>query len=96
MKNLKFLCISFFSYGGKKYLNLDTPGLWVNPFDYKKYGKEKAHELYKQFLLASPKLCKEIDTNMPKKKLGCWCTLSQSCHVDIIIEIYHSRKQNEN
>ncbi len=69
--------------------------IYGNPYTHIKNKETKAEfivkdrktaiEKYKEYLLNSPELLKQIKT-LKDKTLGCWCK-PKSCHGDIIIEI---------
>lgn len=60
--------------------------MWANPFTIKKYGLEKALELYKEHLeglLEDDDMYEDFLT-LKGKRLGCWCGSTGLCHGDII------------
>ena len=59
----------FCGYGTKKYLGKEISSIWVNPFDYKKFGREESHRLYFNFLQNSETLLNLID-ELDGKSLG--------------------------
>ena len=59
----------FCGYGAKKYLGKEISSIWVNPFDYKKFGREESHRLYFNFLQNSKTLLNLID-ELDGKSLG--------------------------
>jgi hypothetical protein len=58
---------------------------WANPFSVKLYGREKALEMYRTYILSNDALLSEIHT-LRGKVLGCWCK-PESCHGDILVEL---------
>ena len=59
--------------------------IWVNPYKVKKYGREKAIQLYREKLLASPLLLSQLH-QLRDKTLGCWCK-PDKCHGDVLVEL---------
>ena len=59
---------------------------WGNPFKVKKYGREKAIEMYREYIMNKPELLELIPTELKDKRLGCWCK-PEKCHGDILAEI---------
>jgi Domain of unknown function (DUF4326) len=59
--------------------------MWGNPYSVKKYGREKAVQLYREKLLASPLLLSQIH-ELRDKTLGCWCK-PDKCHGDVLVEL---------
>ena len=63
-----------------------------NPFTVKQYGRKKAIQKYKEYLLAkinSNEISKEYLRSLKDKKLGCYCK-PLDCHGDIIKEVVDS------
>jgi hypothetical protein len=58
---------------------------WGNPYSVKKYGREKAIQLYREKLLASPLLLNQLH-QLRGKTLGCWCK-PDKCHGDVLVEL---------
>lgn len=56
---------------------------WQNPFSVKKYGREKALELYKEHILNH--LYNDLH-ELEGKELGCWCK-PEPCHGDILLDL---------
>lgn len=57
---------------------------WANPFNVKKYGRDKCLELYREHILNS-----DLKNQLPELKgkvLGCWCC-PDPCHGDILVEL---------
>lgn len=57
---------------------------WNNPYTVKKYGRDKALELYRQLLLNNQDLLDQLP-QLRDKVLGCWCKDNESCHADVLI-----------
>ena len=66
-----------------KYLNINA-SKWANPFSVEKYGREKALEMYENYIRESD-LLKEIK-ELKGCILGCWCA-PKKCHGDILIKL---------
>lgn len=58
---------------------------WANPFDVKKFGRERCIEKYKDYLLSNRSLLNSI-MELKGKKLGCWCK-PEACHGDVLVEV---------
>lgn len=72
--------MSFYVKGAKK-------SKWFNPFNVKKYGREKCLELYRDYILCTDELLNSLD-ELKGKTLGCWC-YPEKCHGNILIELIH-------
>lgn len=61
---------------------------WANIFTVKKYGREKAIQLYKEYI--TEKISKgELDIKELKEKtLGCFCSKDEDCHSDVLIKLF--------
>ena len=59
---------------------------WGNPFPVKKYGREKAIEMYKEYIMNRSELLKLIPIELKDKTLGCWCK-PDACHGDVLVEL---------
>jgi Schitoviridae RNA polymerase len=59
--------------------------IWGNPYKVKRYGREKAIQLYREKLLASPLLLSQLH-QLRDKTLGCWCK-PDKCHGDVLVEL---------
>src|SRR5215207_2130231 len=62
---------------------------WRNRFTVKKYGREGAIQMYKEYILNEPELLKLIPTEIKDKTLGCWCR-PLPCHGDILADLADS------
>jgi hypothetical protein len=51
-----------------------------------KYGREKAIEMYREYIMNKPELLALIPAELKDKRLGCWCA-PLSCHGDVLAEI---------
>jgi hypothetical protein len=69
---------------------------WSNPYKVKKYGVDKALELYKNFVLNNKELLDSLD-ELEGKVLGCWCVTSENkkCHGQILIELLKMKKEGK-
>lgn len=84
--------------------NYKGPGAYIgrpsplgNPFPERKYGREKAIKLYKDWLLRvglkNPVVCQAFDELVAKAKkeelnLICWCA-PKACHGDVLAALIH-------
>ncbi len=57
---------------------------WGNPFNVKKYGREKCLELYREYLMNNKELLSQLH-ELKGKILACWCK-PDDCHGDVILE----------
>jgi len=61
---------------------------WANPFPVKKHGRDKAIELYKEYIVQ--KLNGEWGWDaleeLRGRRLGCWCC-PEPCHGDFLVEL---------
>ena len=60
---------------------------WANPFRVSVYGRDRALELYKEYILEKIKSDPvTYNVNLLKgKRLGCWCT--SHCHGEILLKL---------
>ncbi len=67
------------------------PSKWGNPYSIKGHGRERALELYRDWLAneieIAPDNLVEIRNELKGKNLACWCKLDQPCHADILLEL---------
>jgi len=63
---------------------------WCNPFSVKKYGREKALEMYEEYVRNNKELMDSLD-ELDDKILGCWC-YPQPCHGDVLIKLLNEKK----
>ena len=61
---------------------IGRPSKWGNPFTVEKYGRNKAIELYREWILSQPEILAKLG-EIRGKRLGCWCK-PKSCHGDIL------------
>ena len=61
---------------------------WQNPYQVKKYGRERCLELYEQYVISS-KLIEDIE-ELRGRRLGCFCA-PQPCHGDILVRLLHAK-----
>ena len=72
---------------------IGRPSKWGNPFShkegttakYKTNTREEAIEKYKEYILNTPDLLKDIN-ELKGKTLACWCS-PQKCHGDVLLEL---------
>ena len=65
---------------------------WHNPFKVSEYGREKAVELYRDYILKSALFSgpENLWSRLPElrgKVLACWCKPDELCHADVLIEL---------
>lgn len=62
--------------------------LWGNPYTVGEYGRERALELYRRWVMAPDQehLRNQMRERLRGKNLVCWCKPA-ACHADIILEI---------
>lgn len=58
---------------------------WCNPFDVKKYGRDKCLELYREYITSNKELLSQLG-ELRGKTLFCWCSPNK-CHGDILVEL---------
>jgi hypothetical protein len=51
-----------------------------------KYGREKAIEMYREYIMNKPELLELIPTELKDKTLGCWCK-PKACHGDVLVKL---------
>ena len=64
---------------------------WANPFSVKRYGREEALRLYKEYVRNTPDLYNSLP-ELEGKILGCWCK-PESCHGDILFELLETQRK---
>jgi hypothetical protein len=67
-----------------------TKSKWANPFSAKKYGRDGCIDMYRQYLLETPKLLNQLG-ELKNKSLGCWCK-PEACHGDILLQFLELRE----
>lgn len=78
------------------------PGLWGNPYSeksgtlatYKVATRGEAIAKHRADVLADPDIQKEIRRELKGKRLGCWCSLNETCHCDVYVEIADYQMSN--
>jgi Domain of unknown function (DUF4326) len=70
-------------YKERFYVYIGRPSKWGNPYSVKKYGRDRAIEMYIDYIMAKPELLKLIPIELKDKTLGCFCK-PKSCHGDIL------------
>ena len=69
------------------------PSIWGNPYKIGIDGnREEVISKYKAYLQDKLKLNPAFLDSLKEKDLACWCSLNQSCHVDIILEFLEKQK----
>jgi Domain of unknown function (DUF4326) len=64
---------------------------WRNPYTVKRYGREQAVALYREYILNSEELLSRLD-ELEGRTLGCWCKLDERCHGDVLMELLETRE----
>ncbi len=67
---------------------------WANPYSVKRYGRDKALELYEEHIRKTPELYNNL-FELKDNILGCWCK-PEPCHGDILIELINELTDNGN
>lgn len=65
---------------------------WANNYTVKKYGLNKALELYENYIRDNKELYNSL-YEIDGKVLGCWCKPGK-CHGDILIKLREEQKNN--
>jgi hypothetical protein len=60
---------------------------WGNPFSAKEYGRDRAIELYREYLRHTPELVERIHRELAGRDLACWCALDEPCHADVLLRV---------
>jgi uncharacterized protein DUF4326 len=63
---------------------------WRNPYTVKRYGRERAVALYREYILNSEELLSRLD-ELEGRTLGCWCKPDERCHGDVLLELLEAR-----
>jgi glutaminase len=63
---------------------------WRNPYTVKRYGRERAVELYREHILNSEELLSRLG-ELEGKTLACWCRPDEPCHGDVLLELLAQR-----
>lgn len=69
-------------------VSVARPHRWGNPFTVAEHGLERALELFREYVAD---MHDDIRCELAGKDLACWCSLDQTCHADILLEIANSR-----
>ena len=80
---------NFDVYIGRRTWPIPENSKWRNPYSAIKYGREKAIEMYRGYVMNKPELLELIPTELKDKRLGCWCA-PLSCHGDVLVKIADS------
>lgn len=70
---------------GAKYVG--RPSKWGNPFKVSEYGREKALELYREYLEEKIQKGELNPQELKGLNLACFCRLDEACHADILLEL---------
>ncbi len=62
---------------------------WNNQYSVKKYGRDKAIELYRAYILNTPYLVDALP-ELSGKTLACWCA-PDPCHGDVLVQLFNQR-----
>ncbi len=62
---------------------------WNNTYSVKKYGRDKAIELYRAYILNTPHLVNVLP-ELSGKTLACWCA-PDPCHGDVLVQLFNQR-----
>jgi hypothetical protein len=62
---------------------VDRTSRWGNKFKVADYGRQRALELYEQWLLRQPQLLAQLPT-LRGRLLACYCQLDEPCHGDLL------------
>jgi hypothetical protein len=77
---------NFDVYIGRRTWPIPENSKWRNPYSAIKYGREKAIEMYREYIMNKPELLALIHTELKDKRLGCWCA-PLSYHGDVLVEL---------
>mmetsp|Transcript_14731 Transcript_14731/g.19309 ORF Transcript_14731/g.19309 Transcript_14731/m.19309 type:complete len:475 (-) Transcript_14731:153-1577(-) len=72
------------------YANGPVGSKWQNPFNLKKFGRDKCLDMYENYILTHSTLFSEI-VELDGKSLGCWCH-PEPCHGDVLIRLLQRQK----
>ena len=83
-------------YKSKFDVYIGRPSKWGNPFPVKVHGREKAIELYRQWILSGDGKHLLGDIHEIKGKvLGCFCKPA-ACHGDVLVDIAEVKHNEQN
>lgn len=69
------------------------PTKFGNPFNIEKYGRKLSVDYYRSFLEDLVSCRPEFyDELLDAEKIGCFCSLDEECHADVIIKYLEQRK----
>jgi len=74
--------------GGRKpddVVSVARPSKWGNPYSVSEYGRERAVQLYREYLKVSPDLVDAARRELAGKRLACYCQLDELCHADVLL-----------
>lgn len=72
------------------------PSKFSNPFVKGKDGnRDVVIKKFEEYIRIHPKLNEFLD-ELDGKRVACWCTLNEKCHVDVFAKLIHERKQSLN
>lgn len=70
---------------------IGRPSKWGNPYHLGKDGtREEVIAKYEEYIRNRPKLLKDL-VELSDKILGCYCSLEQHCHGDVLIKLLKER-----
>lgn len=70
---------------------IGRPSKWGNPFRVEEYGREKAIQKYRDWIVKQPNLMRDLK-ELEGKTLGCFCS-PLHCHGDVLIELVNEMKE---
>lgn len=70
------------------YYYVGRPTVWGNPYSVKRYGREDAIRLYREWIMTQPLLL-EMLPKLRGKMLGCYCA-PLACHADVLAELVNA------
>lgn len=83
--------------GVKGYISALRPNWLSNPFTLKEFSLEDSLYHFEDYLRSQLKDCscfaKKFDSIPEDSTIGCTCELNDTCHVDIIINIWNERNE---
>lgn len=60
---------------------------WGNPYSVKEYGRDKALQLYREYIDKKIESGELDISELRGKNLACFCPLNENCHADILLEL---------
>jgi len=67
------------------YVGRGTP--WGNPFRVKVHGRERALELFREYLRGRPELVERARRELAGQDVACWCQPGEDCHADVWLAV---------